>query len=120
MFEISIILRNLLEDETTIESVSLRTMLNFNRIFEQEMLREIRSEYAYAPITIDGLSEAKTLRDSVQSFVDSLPTAKKTEWNKSRGANLLITYKETFVIKQFIEAFTNKHGFDPKMDSAKW
>lgn len=120
VFEISIILRSLLEDETTIESISLRTMLNFNRIFEQEMLREIRSEYAYAPITIDGLSEAKTLRDSVQSFVDSLPTAKKTEWNNSRGADLLITYKESFGIKQFIEAFTKKHGFDPKMDSAKW
>jgi cobaltochelatase CobS len=121
VYNISTILRSLLLDESTVESVSLRTMLNFNRIFEQEYLRKIRSEYAYQPIKIGRSQVAKTLRDSVQSFVNTLPNAKITEWNNSQGASLLATYESDFIISDFIKEFKEKHGGeDPKPDSAKW
>ena len=39
VFRVSTIIRELLDrDETSVESISLRTMLNFNRIYEQEYL----------------------------------------------------------------------------------
>jgi cobaltochelatase CobS len=120
VYNISIILRSLLLDESTVESVSLRTMLNFNRIFEQEYLRKIRSEYAVQPIKIGKSEVAKTLRDSVQSFVNTLPAAKITEWDNSQGANLLATYGASFTVSDFIREFKEKHNEDPKPDSASW
>jgi cobaltochelatase CobS len=121
VYNISNILRSLLLDKSTVEAISLRTMLNFNRIFEQEYLRLIRSEYAYQPITINKQFVAKTFRDSVQSFVDTLPPAKITDWNNSTGAGLLGTYEDDFTAKDFIREFKEKHdGQDPKPDSANW
>jgi len=120
VYNISTILRSLLLDESTVESVSLRTMLNFNRIFEQEYLRKIRSEYAVQPIRIGKSEVAKTLRDSVQSFVNTLPSAKITEWDNSQGANLLATYGASFTVSDFIREFEEKHKENPKPDSATW
>jgi len=121
VLQISLILRNLLLDEGTLESVSLRTMLNFNRVFEQEYLRLIRSRFAYQPIKIDKQFVAKTFKDSVQSFVDTLPTAKITDWNNSAGSSMLATYKKTFSTEEFIKEFKEKHGgSDPEKDTATW
>lgn len=121
VYNISVILRSMLLDASTVESVSLRTMLNFNRVFEQEYLRKIRSEYAYPPIKIGKQQVAKTLRDSVQSFVDTLPTAKQTEWNNSKGANLLASYEQEFTIEDFEREFKEKHGgHDAQKNTAKW
>lgn len=76
VYSVSKTIRDILDaDKNSIESVSLRTMLNFNRIFEQQGLRKIRSKYAIPPIVINKKPHAKTLGDSLYSFIDTLPDA---------------------------------------------
>lgn len=71
-------IRKKLPDDS-IEAITLRSMLNFNRIYQMEMLRKIESPLAFYPV---GTSEedieqgnvegGKTLKDSVDSWLDSL------------------------------------------------
>ena len=62
------------QDPSSVESISLRTMLNFGRIYQLEMLRKIDSPLA--PTTYCGL-EGKTFKESVMSFIDRLSADKK-------------------------------------------
>jgi len=71
-------IRKKLPDDS-IEAITLRSMLNFNRIYQMEMLRKIESPLAFYPV---GTSEedieqrnvegGKTLKDSIDSWLDSL------------------------------------------------
>lgn len=97
VFAVALGIRNfLLKDANSIESVSLRTMLNFNRIYELEMLRKyfpesplLANKNSYDTVKIKELddegkevtrevNQGKTLNDSVYSFVNSLAPTKKT------------------------------------------
>jgi cobaltochelatase CobS len=62
-------MREFLDNNNAIESISLRTMLNFNRIYEAEMLVNIGS-----PLKIDGIEDEKIkrLQDSVESFITTI------------------------------------------------
>lgn len=117
VYKVSIILREVLdEDASSVESVSLRTMLNFNRIFEQEMLRKIKSPYAIDSIKVGGKSMAKTFADSVQSFVATLPDAKQQRIAKTDAADLAAS---DFPIDEFILEFIRIHKVDPKAGEGK-
>jgi hypothetical protein len=87
-------------------------MLNFNRIFEQEYLRKIKSKFANDVIEIDGKSEGKTFQMSVESFIDTLPSSKRSDLlTKSNISQLL---SADFPIKLFIEEFKRIHnGLNP-------
>ena len=62
-------LREFLNGKDAAQSISLRTMLNFNRTFEQEMLFKISSPYADAIINSDGVKiPPKNIQDSISSF----------------------------------------------------
>ena len=93
------------------ESVSLRTMLNFNRIFEQQMLRKIKSPYAIKPIEIGGKGMAKTFAQSVQSFVATLPDAVQKRIAKTDAADLAAS---DMPINEFKLEFIRIHKVDPK------
>jgi cobaltochelatase CobS len=72
----------------SVEAITIRSMLNFNRIYQLQMLREMRSPLAFAPVGSDsddkkGYSGGKTLKDSVMSFVNSLAS--------DRAMNLITT-----------------------------
>jgi len=113
VYEVSIELRTFLDsDPNSVESISLRTMLNFNRIFEQEYLRKIKSPFANEVIKIDGKSEGKTFQMSVESFIDTLPSSKRSDLvTKSNISQLL---SADFPIKLFIEEFKRIHnGLNP-------
>lgn len=117
VYKVSIILRELLDqDDTSIESVSLRTMLNFNRIFEQEYLRKIKSPYAVEAIKVGGRSMAKTFSESLQSFVATLPPAKQTAVAKTDAQTLA---SSDFPLDEFIEEFKRIHKVDPKAGEGK-
>jgi hypothetical protein len=96
-------------------------MLNFNRVYEQQGLRLINGneEFTYKPITIserqkDGriktIPMAKTLKDSITSFINTLPTAKQTE---VRATNVEDLADSTIDMDRFIEEFKEIHGVDP-------
>jgi cobaltochelatase CobS len=110
--EVSYILRQFLDnDPNSVESISLRTMLNFNRIFEQEYLRKIKSPLANPSIKINGVVEAKTLQMSVESFVETLPATKRTDlYTNTDLAQLMAS---DFPIPVFIAEFKEKHKIDP-------
>jgi hypothetical protein len=63
----------------SVEAITLRTMLNFNRIYEIQMERLIKSPHATYPVGTTeeeikrGTFEGKKLSDSVKSFIDTLP-----------------------------------------------
>lgn len=85
-------MRDFLDTKTEgVESISMRTIINFNKTYEQEMLSLMESPYAdqlNMPVpagTDPSLSNVgKTLKDAVKSFADSLPETKQKDfWNKT-------------------------------------
>lgn len=118
VYQVSMVLREFLDsDPNSVESISLRTMLNFNRIFEQEYLRKIRSPLANPVIKIDGRDEGKTFQMSVQSFIDTLPASKRIDlYTKTELSQLVAA---DFPDQVFIAEFEEKHKVDPRTAKPK-
>jgi len=83
VFNVCSVLRDFLNAKDALQSVSLRTMLNFNRTFEQEMLykcvsmdkdgNKIISPFADEIFTNEGIRVApKSVQDSINSFLNML------------------------------------------------
>jgi cobaltochelatase CobS len=83
VFEVCSVLRDFLNAKDALQSVSLRTMLNFNRTFEQEMLykcvtmdkegNKMISPFADEIFTNEGMRVApKSVQDSINSFLNML------------------------------------------------
>jgi len=73
VFEVCNAMRNYLESKDALQSISLRTMLNFNRTFEQEMLYKIGSKFADEIFNNGGERVApKNIEDSINSFLNML------------------------------------------------
>jgi cobaltochelatase CobS len=115
VFKISIKLREFLDkDPNSVESISLRTMLNFSRIFEQEMLRKIDSPLSNEVIeTATGTkTEGKTLRMAVESFIKTLPEEKQTRLASETDINMELQADAS--IDEFIDFFKRLHNdIDP-------
>jgi hypothetical protein len=81
VYQVSSAIRAYLDSQTDIiESISLRTMLNFNRTYEQFMLYKIQSAYADKIFDNEGNEvEPKSMEDSVESFIQSMPPNKGDE-----------------------------------------
>jgi cobaltochelatase CobS len=71
VFNLADAIRKFLETQAdALQSISLRTMLNFNRTFEQEMLNKFESVFADEIFDADGNQVApKTIEDSIDSFL---------------------------------------------------
>ena len=75
VFNVCNAMRKFLDEKDALQSISLRTMLNFNRTFEQEMLYKIESPFA------DEIKDAtgkevppKSVEDSIVSFLSMMET----------------------------------------------
>lgn len=111
VYKVATIIREVLDEGgDSVESVSLRTMLNFNRIFEQEQLRRIGSKYAVEPIKIGGRMIAKTFRESIDSFINTLPDGKKQAIAKTEAEDLAGADVD---LDLFIEEFKKFHKVSP-------
>lgn len=118
------------KDINSVEAITLRSILNFNRIYQLEMLRAVRSPLAFAPA---GTTEAdakkgnlggKTLRDSIYSFIDSLNTDRKNNLiiearfksldtdNNVNLETILLEAQENLPI--FLEDFQRLSGMDAR------
>jgi cobaltochelatase CobS len=92
VYNIAIGLRAQLPNDS-IEAITLRSMLNFNRVYQMQMLRLADSFMAFYPVGTtdeqveDGswlqYGEGKTLKDSINSFIDSLGEERATEMRGS-------------------------------------
>jgi cobaltochelatase CobS len=113
VFQVSNAVRQYLDTQTdVIESISLRTMLNFNRTYEQFMLYKIQSPYADKIFDNEGNEvEPKSLDDSISSFIMSLPPRKADElknYDVFREAIREVPSELTFKMH-----FMMKYGKDP-------
>lgn len=81
VYNVSNSIRMYLDSQTdVVESISLRTMLNFNRTYEQFMLYRIGSPYADKIYDNEGNEvEPKSLGDSIESFIQSMPPQKQEQ-----------------------------------------
>jgi hypothetical protein len=85
VFEICNSMRNYLEKNDALQSISLRTMLNFNRTFEQQMLYKMESVFAdeiFSGETYDGQPvriAPKSIDDSITSFLNMLEPNMQTD-----------------------------------------
>lgn len=125
VLQVSLKIRQVLDnDANAIDSISLRTMLNFNRIYEQDGLRAIRSEYAVPPFIQKNdrgeyIEIAKTFKESVESFVKNLPTNTQTNSEIIAAVGLSGASIDK---DDFIKEFHKFYGDDvsPKPNTAKW
>ena len=116
VYEVSIKIREfLMQDSDSVESVSLRTMLNFNRIFEQQYLRKIKSPYANPVIKIGGKSLGKTFLESIESFIGTLPATKQVAIRKLDIIDLATT---DVALDEFITEFEGIHKKSPEAGKA--
>jgi cobaltochelatase CobS len=113
VYRVSSAIRKYLETQTDIvESISLRTMLNFNRTYEQENLYKLQSPYADKIFDNNGNEvEPKTFRDSVNSFINSMSPSKAADLrNKDYFQSALSDEPNDM---QFRVEFIRKYGKDP-------
>lgn len=106
----------------SIEAVTLRSMLNWNRTYELQMLRELRSPMVSPPIgSPKGATDGKTLTLAIMSFINSLGDDRATRAKQEirvdslsgggQAVTLEIALQEAEEEKQlFIKEFQERTG----------
>ena len=92
-------------------------MLNFNRIYEQEMLREYESPYANPVIKVGGQELGKTFAQSVLSFISTLPATKQVAIE--RTTSILADVNYTTPMEEFLNEFERIHKINPELGKAR-
>ena len=113
VYSVASAIRKYLDAQTdVVESISLRTMLNFNRTYEQEQLYNLQSPYADKIYDNNGNEVSpKTFRNSIKSFIDTLSTTKASDLrNKDYFQSALANEPD---VSQFRIEFIRKYGKDP-------
>lgn len=112
VFNVCSAMRKFLNDEDALQSISLRTMLNFNRTFEQEMLYKISSPFADTIMNNAGIRvKPKSIQESIMSFKNMLEPnlrAKLENYAPFKRAE-----SETINQGQFIIEFKQRYHIDP-------
>jgi cobaltochelatase CobS len=113
VFKVCNAIRKFLDTVDVLQSISLRTMLNFNRTYEQEMLYKLESPFADDIKSNDGYSiSPKSIEDSINSFLSMLDKNFREQledfpdFKEARSAKV----NET----DFIDQFESKYGLNPK------
>lgn len=116
VYRVSNAIREFLENQAdAAQSISLRTMLNFNRTFEQEMLTKIQSKFADEIFDADGNQVApKTIDDSLSSFLQMMEKnlrVKLEDDSKYKEANS--ERAKTLAEQSFKTDFMKKYHLNP-------
>jgi cobaltochelatase CobS len=116
VFNVCNSIRNFLESRDALQSISLRTMLNFNRTFEQEMLYKIDSKFADEIFNNDGQRVApKTIEDSVTSFLNMLEKNIRTDIENDQEFRESISERaKTEAEERFSVQFMKKYHLNPR------
>ena len=118
VFDICQAMRTFLNEKDAVQSISLRTMLNFNRTYEQEMLSELQSPFADK--IFDNLGNqvpAKQLEQSVESFLGMM------EKNMAKELRAYPAFREAYRpenkdLEAFIIDFSVKYRLNPETGDA--
>jgi cobaltochelatase CobS len=113
VFNVCNAMRNFLETVDVLQSISLRTMLNFNRTFEQQMLYKIDSPFADTIKDNNGKNVSpKSINDSIDSFMSLLDKNIREQLDENQEFK---SAKASFPSdEQFQKEFENQYGLNPK------
>lgn len=116
VFNVCNAMRNFLESKDALQSISLRTMLNFNRTFEQEMLYKMESTFADEIFNNAGERVApKTIEDSVNSFLNMLETNLRNDIeNDTAFRDAMSERAKTEAEERFSVQFMKKYHLNPR------
>jgi len=116
VFNVCNAMRNFLESKDALQSISLRTMLNFNRTFEQEMLYKMESVFADEIFNNGGERVApKTVEDSVSSFLNMLEKNLRTDIeNDAEFREAISERAKTEAEERFSVQFMKKYHLNPR------
>jgi len=116
VFNVCNAMRNFLESKDALQSISLRTMLNFNRTFEQEMLYKMESVFADEIFNNGGERVApKTIEDSVTSFLNMLEKNIRTDIeNDAEFREASSERAKTEAEERFSVQFMKKYHLNPR------
>lgn len=116
VFNVCNSMRNFLESKDALQSISLRTMLNFNRTFEQEMLYKMESTFADEIFNNGGERVApKTIEDSVNSFLNMLEKNLRNDIeNASEFRESISERAKTEAEERFSVQFMKKYHLNPR------
>lgn len=116
VFNVCNAMRNFLESKDALQSISLRTMLNFNRTFEQEMLYKMESTFADEIFNNAGERVApKTIEDSVNSFLNMLETNLRNDIeNDPAFRDTMSERAKTEAEERFSVQFMKKYHLNPR------
>ena len=110
-FLVCLMLRNWIvsKGEDMVESISFRTMLNFSRSYQAQKMHEMGAYFD----TMQGRKTSKTLRDSVVSFVNTLPPKARTDFGNETQVNQIMDNPTRFMTDSvFLFDFWTMTGFD--------
>jgi cobaltochelatase CobS len=117
VFEVCNAMRDFLIEKDAIQSISLRTMLNFNRTFEQQMLFKMESPYADQLFDENGITiPPKTIDDSIESFKDMLDKKMRDELELNVGFREAVAMR--YDEDDFTLEFKIKYHHDPRTGDA--
>jgi hypothetical protein len=109
-------LRSFLEENKLLQSISLRTMLNFNRTYEQQMLNFFESVYADEIFDAAGVRVSpKTIQESLKSFEDMMEES-AVEKLKDYAAYQDATSNDALLNARnvFVKEFMMKYHLNPR------
>jgi hypothetical protein len=114
VYKVCAAIRTYLDRQTdVVESISLRTMLNFNRTYEQEELYKLQSKYADKIYDNNGKEvEPKTLSDSINSFINSMSPTKASDLRNQDYFQSALQERPDLL--DFKVEFVEKYGKDPQ------
>ena len=118
VFNVCSAIRNFLNSRPdAIQSISLRTMLNFNRTYEQEMLYKIESPYADAIYdNVGNRVSPKSIEDSIQNFLNMMDKGMRNDLENF--PEFIAAIKTDFDENFFMKEFMLKYHLNPKTGDA--
>jgi cobaltochelatase CobS len=112
VFAICSAMRKFLNDNDALQSISLRTMLNFNRTFEQEMLNKISSPFADTIYdNVGNKVPPKKISVSIESFLDMLEPNMRAKLEADQKFSTARAAKTNDM--EFIVQFKQRYHIDP-------
>jgi cobaltochelatase CobS len=112
VFSVCNAIREFLNTKDVLQSISLRTMLNFNRTYEQEELYNLGSPFADEIYDSEGNRvPPKKIENSIESFLSMLEKNVRKELEDNANFKLALDSKKN---TNFILEFCKKYHLDPK------
>jgi cobaltochelatase CobS len=115
VFNICQTMRNVISNYQIDQAITLRTMLNFSRIYENQMLRYLEvPDLGWGGVQVEGQMRpvVKTLRESVESFLEVLPKDVRAAIETTNVLTRASQVTDLPERRDFLSEFKRMYGID--------